>query len=85
MGRARRNQPRKLAKKLHKIRVDLLGLSQSEMARALGLTIHYTAVSHYELGTREPSLVVLLKYARLAGISMEVLVDDKLDLPKNLR
>lgn len=85
MGRARRNQPRKLAKKLHKIRVDLLGLSQSEMARALGLTIHYTAVSHYELGTREPSLVVLLKYARLAGISMEVLVDDKLDLPTNLR
>ena len=84
MGRARRNQPRKLAKKLHKIRVDLLGLSQSEMARALGLTIHYTAVSHYELGTREPSLDVILKYARLTGIPMEVLVDDNLDLPKDL-
>ena len=84
MGRARRNQPRKLAKKLHKIRVDLLGLSQSDMARALGLTIHYTAVSHYELGTREPSLDVILKYARLTGIPMEVLVDDNLDLPKDL-
>lgn len=84
MGRARRNQPRGLAKKLHKIRVDLLGLSQTEMATALGLKIHYAAVSHYELGTREPSLEIVLKYARLAGIPMEVLVDDNLDLPTDL-
>ena len=84
MGRARRTQPRKLAKKLHKIRVDLLGLSQSEMARELGLTVHYAAVSNFELGTREPGLEVVLKYARLTGIPMEVLVDDNLDLPKDL-
>ena len=57
---------------------------QTEMAKALGLKVHYTAVSHFELGTREPSLEILLKYARLAGISMEVLVDDKLDLPRGL-
>lgn len=35
MGRSRRRQPGKLAKKLLTIRVDLLGLSQTEMARAL--------------------------------------------------
>jgi transcriptional regulator with XRE-family HTH domain len=84
MGRSRRSQPRKLAKKLHTIRLDLLCLSQSEMARALGLKIHYSAVSQYELGTREPGLEVLLKYARLAGISTDVLIDDNLDLPGNL-
>jgi len=84
MGRVRRNKPRNLAKKLYKIRVDLLRLSQSEMAKSLGLQIHYAAVSHYELGTREPSLEVVLTYARLAGIPMEVLVDDNLDLPKDL-
>ena len=84
MGRVRRNKPRNLARKLHKIRVELLGLSQSEMARALGLQIHYAAVSNYELGTREPDLMVVLTYARLAEIPMEVLVDDNLDLPKPL-
>ena len=84
MGRSRRGKPLKLAGKLQTIRVGWLRLSQTEMAKALDLKVHYTAVSHFELGTREPSLVVLLKYARLAGISMEVLVDDKLDLPKSL-
>ena len=82
MGRSRRNKPLKLAGKLQMIRVGWLRLSQTEMAKALDLTVHYTAVSHFEQGTREPSLVVLLKYARLAGISMEVLVDDQLDLPE---
>ncbi len=56
MGRSARDKPRKLGNKLKKIRVDLLNLSQTEMAKALALTINYTAVSHYELGTREPSL-----------------------------
>lgn len=84
MGRSRRNRPRGLARKLQTIRVDLLGLSQTEMARALELKIHYSAVSQYELGTREPSLQVLLKYARLAGISTDVIIDDNLDLPRNL-
>ena len=84
MGRFRRSKPLKLAEKLHTIRLDLLGLSQSEMARALGLKTHYSAVSQYELGTREPSLEVLLKYSRLAGISTDVLIDDNLDLPRNL-
>lgn len=84
MGRSRRYQPGELARKLHTIRVDLLGLSQTEMARALKLKTHYTAVSHFELGTREPTLDVLLKYARLAGISTDVLIDDKLDVPRKL-
>lgn len=85
MGRSSRCKPLKLAEKLHTIRVGWLGLSQTEMAKALDLKVHYTAVSHFELGTREPDLLVVLRYARLAGIPMEVLVDDKLDLPRSPR
>jgi transcriptional regulator with XRE-family HTH domain len=57
-------------------------MSQTEMARALELTVHYSAVSNFELGTREPDLLVVLRYARLAGIAMEVIVDDNLSLPE---
>jgi transcriptional regulator with XRE-family HTH domain len=54
------------------------------MCKALELSVDYSAVSQYELGTREPPLPVLLKYARLAGVIMDVLVDDEMDLPKKL-
>jgi len=54
------------------------------MCKALELSVDYSAVSQYELGTREPPLPVLLKYARLAGVIMDVLVDDEMNLPKKL-
>jgi len=81
MGRASRNKPLLLSHKLLAIR-KRLQMSQTEMARALGLTVHYSAVSNYELGTREPDLLVVLRYARLAGIPMETIVDDNLNLPQ---
>jgi transcriptional regulator with XRE-family HTH domain len=81
VGRSRRNRPKQLGRKLLEIRQGL-GMSQTEMAKALGLKVHYSAVSNYELGTREPDLLIVLSYARLAGMSMEILVDDKLKLPK---
>ncbi|MFZ0750531.1 MAG: helix-turn-helix transcriptional regulator, partial [Pyrinomonadaceae bacterium] len=65
--------------KLRAIR-QRLGLSQTEMAKALRLKVSYTVVSGYELGTNEPNLLVLLRYARLARVSMETLVDDKAKL-----
>lgn len=80
MGRTRRNRPKKLGRKLLAIR-KRLGMSQTKMSKALGLKVHYSAVSNFELGTREPDLIIVLKYARLAKVSMEVLVDDKLKLP----
>jgi hypothetical protein len=52
------------------------------MAKLLKLKKAYTVISAYEHGTREPNLLTLLRYARLAKVSMDVLVDDKLDLPK---
>ena len=75
-----RRKPKKLARKLLTIRQGL-GVSQTEMAKLLKLEISYTAVSAYELGTREPDLLTLLQYARLFEVPMEVLVDDKLKLP----
>jgi len=80
MGRSRRNKPTGLSHKLLAIR-KRLGMSQTEMARALELKVHYSAVSNYELGTREPDLIVVLRYARLARVPMEALVDDNLSLP----
>jgi transcriptional regulator with XRE-family HTH domain len=82
MGRVSREKPKRLAEKLLQIR-NSLGLSQNQMLEKLGLNekVFRSAVSGYELGTREPTLPILLKYARLAGISTDVLIDDELDLP----
>ena len=82
MGSSRRERPKYLPKKLRKLRLEVLGMSQTEMCKALDLKVDYSAVSGYERGVREPSLIVLLKYARLAGCTMEELVDDKLKWPK---
>jgi transcriptional regulator with XRE-family HTH domain len=82
MGRSSRERPEKLPEKLLQIRLGL-GLSQNEMLVKLGLSdkVSRSAVSGYELGRREPTLIVLLKYARLANISTDVLIDDNLNLP----
>jgi transcriptional regulator with XRE-family HTH domain len=82
MGRYRRKKPTRLAEKLLYIR-NTLGLSQNEMIRRLGLEdeISQSRISGYELGTREPSLLTLLRYARVVGVSTDVLIDDELDLP----
>lgn len=83
MGRASRLKPARLCEKLLAVR-QRLGFSQTEMCRALELTVDYSAISNYELGTREPPLPVLLKYAQLAGITTDLLIDDELDLPEVL-
>lgn len=81
MGSAKRERPKYLGRKLRKLRLEVLGYSQTEMAKALGLKVDYSAVSGYERGAREPSLLILLKYSKLAGCTMEDLVDDKIRWP----
>jgi transcriptional regulator with XRE-family HTH domain len=46
--------------------------------------IYPTHISEFERGLREPSLLALLEYARLAGVSTDVLIDDEIELPKKL-
>ena len=85
MGVRARQRPERLAEKLLQIRAAL-GLSQSEMLRRLELedAISYKKISDYERGQREPSLLILLQYAHVAGVSTDVLIDDRLDLPDKL-
>jgi transcriptional regulator with XRE-family HTH domain len=85
MGRGAREKPERLAEKLLQIRTAL-GLSQSEMLRRLGAEtrMDYYRISEFESGKGEPSLLILLEYARVAGVSMEDIVDDEIDLPAKL-
>jgi transcriptional regulator with XRE-family HTH domain len=56
------------------------------MIRRLGLADELTQdyISAYERGVREPPLPVLLKYAQAAGVYVDTLIDDEVDLPVGL-
>jgi transcriptional regulator with XRE-family HTH domain len=85
MGIASSLKPTRLAEKLVQIRTAS-GLSQNEMISRLGLSdeLIREEVSAFERGLRQPPLIVLLRYARVVGISTDVLIDDELDLPNKL-
>jgi transcriptional regulator with XRE-family HTH domain len=86
----KRKKPARLAEKLLTIR-QLLNLSQDGIIRRLGLELEIERdyVSKYERGILEPTLNVLLAYARAIsttgqGEFLETLIDDKQDLPVKL-
>lgn len=85
MGKRARMRQERLAEKLLQIRLAL-GLSQSEMLSRLGFqdAFDYKRISEYELGKSEPPLAVLLQYARVAGVCVDTLIDDEMDLPAKL-
>jgi len=85
MGAKPRLRQKRLPEKLRAVR-DGLGLSQTEMLKRLGAEdlIEYNRISEFESGKREPPLRVILLYARVANVWMDVLVDDELDLPTKL-
>lgn len=82
MGSASREKPKHLAGKLLKIRVKL-NLSQNEMLHHLGLSkkLSRIDISKYERGVREPSLLTLFQYARVGGVSTDILINDDAELP----
>lgn len=87
MGASRRPQPKMLGRKLYLLRMGL-NLTQQEMADQLGQAPsppRPADISRFEQGIREPSLPVLLTYARLAGVLVDTLVDDELSLPLKLQ
>ena len=85
MGKATRPKPDRLAEKLLRIR-NALELSQGGMLTALGIAeeSYRNYISDFEKGKREPSLLVLLRYAEVAGVCVDVLINDALDLPEKL-
>jgi transcriptional regulator with XRE-family HTH domain len=80
-----RPRPERLADKLRQIRMAL-GLSQTQLLTRLEMqeVLHYGRISEYESGKREPTLMTILQYARIAGVHVEVIIDDELDLPTKL-
>lgn len=86
MGRSNRVRPYRLAEKLLQIR-KALDLTQEQMIERLDYSasrLYPQNISGFETGEREPSLLVILAYARSVGISTDYLIDDKLDLPAKL-
>jgi transcriptional regulator with XRE-family HTH domain len=85
MGTNPRVRPKRLAEKLRHIRASL-DLTQAELLRKLDIEELATQskISEFESGRRDPSLLILLQYSRLAGVHMEDLVDDETDLPAKL-
>jgi transcriptional regulator with XRE-family HTH domain len=89
MGSSRPHTAR-LAEKFYEIRTRL-GLSQAQMVELLKdqslpapLRIYAGNISRFEQGLREPPLLVLLAYARAAGVAVDVLIDARLELPDKL-
>src|SRR5262249_31144438 len=85
MGSGRRARPTRLPEKLLRIR-DAFGVTQERMVQMLEAEelAPRNYISNFEKGEREPPIPVLLKYARLARVCLEVLVDDHMDLPEHI-
>ena len=84
MGRAKRmdrHAPKRLSEKLLRIR-ESFGETQAAFLERLENpeAITQKSISDYERGQREPPLLILLKYARIAKASVENLIDDELDI-----
>lgn len=87
MGRAQRPRPVRLAEKLLQIRLRL-GLTQEEMFKRLDYRrspFYVSQIAAYELGKSEPPLPILLRYARVAGVILDLLADDEMNLPERLQ
>lgn len=86
MGRSHRPRPARLGEKLRQIRSSL-GLTLDQLINLLNYKdspLYPTNISGMERGEREPPLLLLLAYARLIGVSTDVLIDDGLELPKKI-
>ena len=73
----KRPTPQHLAPKLQAIRKNF-GVSQYRLSQFL--KVGRTRLSEWEWGRRMPSWFVLIRYAKLAGVPLEFIVDDDIDL-----
>ena len=82
MGKAKEDQPKRLAEKLRQIRTSL-GLTQQGMKDALtkrGVKVYRGYIGNYETGRAVPSLLILRAYAKVARVSTDQIIDDDLEL-----
>jgi transcriptional regulator with XRE-family HTH domain len=84
MGRSNRIRPKRLGEKLKTIR-ETFGLTQEELIKKLNYkasSLHHQNISGFEKNEREANLLILIAYCDLAGICLDILVRDELDLPE---
>jgi transcriptional regulator with XRE-family HTH domain len=79
VGQTGRKKPKRLGEKLLAIRVKL-DISQSQLAKLLEFDKGIARISEYERGIREPDLMTLVQYSKLARVPMDVLADDSREL-----
>ena len=84
VGQPRLPRPKYLPDKLLAIRRKL-GLSRSQLAKLIEFDKGAARIAQYESGDRQPDLLVLLNYSKLARISLDVLANYNLELsfPRN--
>ena len=88
MGNAKRAIPKRLPTKLRQIR-EALHLSQEQLIEKIkdaGVfgKLDRSYVSGWESGKREPTLEVLLHYSEIAGVWLNAILDDEVDLPARI-
>jgi len=66
------------------VKAPCCGFAQEKRLNVEGKKIVASQISEFETGKREPSLIVVLQYARLANVCADILIDDKLDLPDKI-
>jgi transcriptional regulator with XRE-family HTH domain len=78
MGQNKRPMPAKLGRKLKAIR-ERLELTEEQLIERLdcpSIPLNRGDIDRYEKNLREPPIIVLLRYARLAGVAQADLADD---------
>lgn len=87
-GSRRRPVPKLLAKKLKQLRAER-GWTQEDMAKRLGEMMKSRSsasppdgamISRFERGEREPNLIVLHAYAKVAHVTVDIFIDDRFTL-----
>lgn len=90
MGSSVRKKPKYLSQKLTAIR-ERMGYDYTEMGKKLSeiikqitdqeILLRRSDIWKFEAAEREPNLLVLLGYAKLAKVSTDLLIDDREKLP----
>ena len=93
MGLKKRAIPKELPKKLKFIR-SYFNLTLEELSIEIGkeleksgfpdIKVYTGSITEFEKGKREPQLPVLLAYAHIANVYVDVPINDNLELPKKL-
>lgn len=85
MGTNPQYRPKLLPEKLRRIREILGARTYDDMVILLDLPrLRKNSILRFENGERVPGLDVLIRYSELSGLTINELVDDRIELSKRL-